>query len=111
MERSKPTNWKKVVGQGLQKSSARHLPKKKSNNATKHIPKKQAPVGAKKDGKMKVLDGQTQTVRWRQGKAGFVRDYDGDPISAAKQDTTGIKERKTHTVHEGRKPRKAKGVE
>ena len=51
------------------------------DKATRHIPKPQEPIGSQKKGKIKVLDGDTQKVRWRQGKKGFIRDYDGDPIA------------------------------
>ena len=51
------------------------------NNATKHITRPQAPIGAKKDGKLKIKDGDTGAVSWRQSKKGFRKDYDGDPTS------------------------------
>lgn len=66
----------------------------------KHVPKHQAPVGAKKNGKMKVKDGTTGKVSWRGGKKGFVRDYDGDAISTvyANKDI-----KLSHKVHGGNK--------
>ena len=51
------------------------------DRATKHIPKTQAPLGSKKNGKLKIIDGRTGKVGWRQGTKGFVKDYDGDPIA------------------------------
>jgi hypothetical protein len=51
------------------------------DRATKHIPKPQESIGAKKNGKIKVIDGRTGKESWRQGTKGFVKDYDGDPIA------------------------------
>lgn len=53
------------------------------DRATKHIPKPQASIGAQKNGKLKVIDGTTGRESWRQGKTGFIKDIDGDPISKA----------------------------
>jgi hypothetical protein len=65
----------------------------------KHVPKHQAPIGAKRKGKMKVMDGTTKKVAWRGGKKGFVRDYDGDATSVVYSN----KDMKiSHKVHGGK---------
>jgi len=51
------------------------------DRATKHIPKPQESIGARKNGKIKVVDGRTGKEMWRQGTKGMVKDYDGDPIA------------------------------
>lgn len=68
----------------------------------KHIPRKQAPVGAQRDGKVKVMDGETGKVRWRKGKGGFARDWDGDPI-AVNYNKAGMKKRPKHSPRMGRR--------
>lgn len=75
------------------------------DKATKHIPKHQVPIGAVKDGKVKIKDGETGKVGWRQGKKGFRRDYDGEPI-AANFNNKDLKPAPKHHMHEGRKPHK-----
>ena len=72
------------------------------DKSTKHIPKPQEPIGTIKNGKIKVLDGDTQTVRWRQGKTGMSRDYDGDPIST-NYNSKDMKSKPSHKVHMGGK--------
>lgn len=67
------------------------------------------PIGGVKDSKMKVIDGDTGKVSWRQGKKGFSRDFDGDPI-AQNKNRKGLKDRPKHQVHEGRRPRKPHGM-
>ena len=51
------------------------------NKATKHITASPAPIGTVKDGKVKVLDGDTQKTSWRSGKKGMLKDFDGEPTS------------------------------
>jgi hypothetical protein len=53
-----------------------------------------------KNGKLKVLDGETQTARWRQGTTGFSKDYDGDPI-AVNYNKRDMKRAPRHSVHTG----------
>ncbi len=65
------------------------------DRATKHIPKPQASIGAKKDGKIKVVDGRTGKESWRQGTKGMLKDYDGDPI-AVNHTAAGLKHRPQH---------------
>jgi hypothetical protein len=65
------------------------------DKGTKHIPKPQAPIGAKKDGKMKVIDGRTGKESWRQGTKGFLKDFDGDP-TATNHNRAGMKNRPQH---------------
>ena len=74
------------------------LPKK----ASKHIPKKEAPIGSVKDGKLKVKDGATGKISYRQGLSGFKRDYDGEPI-AANFNRKDLKNAPKHHSHDGRK--------
>lgn len=80
-------------------------PKSLPDKATKHKPKKQLPIGATKGGKVKVKDGETGKVSWRSGRSGMKRDWDGDPI-ARNYNRADAKERKTHTVHMGRRSKK-----
>lgn len=68
----------------------------------KHIPKKQAPIGARKDDKLKTIDGETGAVRWRKGKGGFARDWDGDPI-AVNYNRADAKKRPKHSPRMGRR--------
>lgn len=75
------------------------------DKATKHIPKKRLPVGAVKNGKVRVKDGTTGKTSWRSGRSGMGRDWDGDPI-ATNYNKKDMKPSKTHTVHYGRKPKK-----
>lgn len=71
----------------------------------KHVPKHQAPIGAKRKGKMKVKDGTTGKVSWRGGKKGFVHDYDGDATSTVYSN----KDMKiSHKVHGGSAQTKTK---
>lgn len=76
---------------------------------TKKIPRAQMPIGAVKDGKMKVKDGDTQKVAWRQGKGGFSRDFDGDPTSR-QHNKAGLKDSPKHQAHVGRRPHKPHGM-
>ena len=69
------------------------------DRATKHIPKPQASIGAQKNGKLKVIDGTTGRESWRQGKTGFIKDIDGDPISKAPAGS-GAKNRPQHHARE-----------
>lgn len=66
------------------------------DKGTKHIPKPQAPIGAKKDGKLKIIDGRTGHVSWRQGTKGFAKDFDGDP-TAINHNRAGMKKRPQHS--------------
>lgn len=66
------------------------------DRATKHIPKPQESIGARKDGKMKVIDGRTGREGWRQGQTGFIKDYDGDPVSKSPPNS-GAKNRPHHS--------------
>lgn len=70
------------------------------NKPTKHIKKPQPLVGAVKNGKLKVLDGDTGKTSWRQGTTGMSRDWDGDPISS-NYNLSGIKSRPTHSPKMG----------
>lgn len=72
------------------------------DKATPHIPRKQAPIGARKDGKVKIVDGETGKVKWRQGRKGFLRDWDGDPI-AQNYNRADAKDKKMHSPRMGRK--------
>lgn len=65
------------------------------DKGTKHIPKPQAPLGATKDGKMKIIDGRTGKESWRQGTKGFLKDFDGDP-TAKNRNKAGLKNRPQH---------------
>lgn len=65
------------------------------DRATKHIPKPQESIGARKNGKIKVIDGRTGKVAWRQGTRGMMKDYDGDPI-AVNHTAANIKKRPQH---------------
>jgi hypothetical protein len=47
----------------------------------KHVARHQEPIGTQKKLKIKIKDGDTGKVSWRSGKKGFLRDFDGDPIS------------------------------
>lgn len=71
---------------------------------TKHIPRKQAPIGARKDGKVKIIDGETGKVRWRQGRRGFARDWDGDPI-AQNYNRADAKKKPRHKPRMGKRPK------
>jgi hypothetical protein len=70
---------------------------------TKHITRKQAPIGAKKDGKLKIFDGETERVSWRQGRSGFSRDWDGDP-TAKNYNRSKMKKVPTHSARMGKRP-------
>ena len=74
------------------------------DKATKHISKPEAPIGTVKDGKRKVLDGDTGRVSWRQGLTGFSKDYDGDP-TAETPNVKDMKPRPHHKIHTGRRQR------
>lgn len=65
------------------------------DKATKHIAKPQESIGARKDGKIKVVDGRTGKEMWRQGTKGMMKDYDGDPI-AVNHTAAGLKHRPQH---------------
>jgi hypothetical protein len=65
------------------------------DKGTKHIPKPQESIGAKKKGKIKVVDGRTGKEMWRQGTKGMLKDYDGDPI-AVNHTAAGLKHRPQH---------------
>ena len=54
---------------------------------------------------MKVLDGDTQKISWRQGRTGFLKDFDGEPI-ANNKNREGLKSRPKHQAHESRQPHK-----
>ena len=62
-------------------------------------------MGAVKNGKVKVKDGDTGEESWRSGRSGMARDWDGDAI-ATNYNKRDMKPSKTHTVHHGRKPKK-----
>ena len=72
------------------------MPKK----ATKHITVHPSPIGTIKDGKIKVLDGETQTTSWRQGTKGMLKDFDGEPTSE-QHNLKDLKHRPRHHVHSG----------
>jgi len=72
------------------------LPKK----ATKHIARHPEPIGTVKDGKIKVLDGETQTTSWRSGRKGMLRDFDGEPTST-QHNLKDLKHQPRHHVHSG----------
>lgn len=74
------------------------------DKGTKHIPKPQAPIGAKKNGKMKVIDGRTGKESWRQGTKGFMKDFDGDP-TAMNHNRAGLKNRPQHHARMNAKKR------
>jgi len=74
------------------------LPKK----STKHTTQKQAPVGAIRNGKIKVMNGDTGKVSWRQGRKGFARDWDGEPI-ARNYNRSGMKTQPKHSPKSGKK--------
>lgn len=78
------------------------------DKASKHISRKQSPVGTVKDGKIKIKDGATGKISYRQGTTGMSRDYDGDPISA-NFNAQDMKSSPKHHTHDGRKPHK--GIE
>lgn len=71
---------------------------------TKHIERPQAPIGAVKNGKIKVLDGDTGKISWRQGRTGMSRDFDGDPVST-NHNRSGLKPRPKHSARMGRRPK------
>ena len=75
------------------------------DKSTKHIPKKQLAIGAVKNGKVRVKDGDTGKVGWRSGRSGMSRDWDGDAI-ATNYNKKDMKPSKTHSVHMGKKPKK-----
>ena len=66
--------------------------------STKHIARPQEPIGAVKDGKVKVLDGDTQRIGWRSGTKGMSRDYDGEP-TAAQPNLRDLKSQPKHSAH------------
>lgn len=72
------------------------------DRATKHIPKPQEPIGSKKKGKLKVIDGRTGHVSWRQGTKGFVKDFDGDP-TARNHTAANAKQKPQHHPRMGQK--------
>lgn len=69
----------------------------------KHIARKQAPIGAVRDDRIKVMDGKTGKVRWRKGRGGFARDWDGDPI-AVNYNRSRLKSRPKHSPRMGKRP-------
>ncbi len=75
------------------------------DKSTRHIPKKRLPVGAIKNGKVRVKDGTTGKIGWRSGRSGMSRDWDGDPTSK-NYNKKDMKPSKTHTVHRGRRSKK-----
>lgn len=77
------------------------------DKSTKHYKKPQAPIGAIRNGKVKVKDGDTGTVSWRSGRSGMSKDWDGDAIST-NYNRRDAKEKKTHTVHIGKDKAKKK---
>jgi hypothetical protein len=70
--------------------------------ATKHITRHQQPVGAVKGGRLKVQDGDTGKISWRQGNIGFSKDWDGEPI-AENYNAKDLKPRPRHHTHTGKK--------
>lgn len=74
------------------------------DKGTKHIPKPQHPIGSVKDGKLKVIDGRSGSVAWRQGTKGFLKDFDGDPTSQ-NHNRAGLKNRPQHHARHGAKKR------
>lgn len=87
------------MGVGIGPKDPMNLPDK----PVKKTPKKQLPVGAQKNGALKVLDGDTGRVKWRRGSRGFLRDYDGDPISV-NYTAKYLKKRPKHSPRMGRRP-------
>lgn len=81
--------------------SVKRLPKKR-----KHIPKHRDPVGTVKNGRVKIQDGDTGKVSWRQSKSGFLRSVDGEPTSKRYQ-YSQMKKKPTHKVHMGHKRKSA----
>lgn len=86
-----------------------HLPK----GTTRHIPRKRLPIGAVKDGKVKIFDGEKQKASWRGGKKGLLRDLDGTPTStnrtASQMRRSPSHKTKTRTVF--RKPKQKSSEE
>lgn len=89
------------------------------DKGTKHIPKPQAPIGAVKNGKLKIIDGRTGKESWRQGTTGFLKDFDGDP-TAKNHNRAGLKnrpqhhakmaaKRRSHKAYMGSRPQHAPG--
>ena len=72
------------------------------DKSTAHIPRHHSPVGAVKNGKIKVLDGETQKESWRQGKTGMSKDWDGDAISV-NYNARDAKKKPHHQPHMGGK--------
>lgn len=68
--------------------------------ATKHIPKTKEPIGTVKDGKLKVVDGETGKPTWRSGKKGFAQDYDGEPTTKD-YNSKDLKHQPSHKPHHG----------
>lgn len=74
------------------------------DKTTKHIQRPQAPIGTVKNGKIKVLDGDSGKIAWRQGTTGMSKDFDGDP-TAVNHNKAGLKPRPKHSPHMGRRPK------
>ena len=55
-----------------------------------------------KDGKLKIQDGTTGNISWRQGRGGFSKDFDGEPI-AQNKNYADLKNRPKHSVRMGNK--------
>lgn len=53
------------------------LPKR----STKHVTNPQDPIGWVKHGRVKVKDGDSGKVGWRQVRRGMLSDFDGEPTS------------------------------
>ena len=79
--------------------------------STKHIASKQLPIGSVKNGKKKVIDGETGKVSWRSVRSGMIKDYDGDP-TAEHLDAGKMKSTPKHRPHVGykRKVHKPRGT-
>lgn len=79
------------------------------DKATAHITRRKPPIGAVKDGKIKVLDGDTGKESWRSGRSGMSRDFDGDPIST-NYNKKDLKPAPKHQTHKGKRPHKPHGT-
>jgi hypothetical protein len=71
---------------------------------TKHITRPQDPIGTVKNGKIKVFDGDSGKVAWRQGRSGMSKDFDGDP-TAANHNRSGLKPQPKHSPRMGKRPK------
>jgi hypothetical protein len=87
---------------GVKKKPENKVEKALPPKSTKHISRKQAPIGAERKGKIKIIDGDTGTISWRQVRTGMSRDDDGDPI-AHNRNYSEMKPRPHHKAHIGQK--------